>query len=103
MCGASIGRGNESLFQASGSHDYQIYGKNSSKIFSKSSGTIFHTTWYVASGTSVHHSLCVQRKTLGWFLPIFGKVKGNLGFLYEKVETLDLSESIPVCDLTVGN
>ena len=37
LCGASLGRGNESLFVGPGSHDqdgrHAIYGKNSKKIF----------------------------------------------------------------------
>ena len=45
LCGASLGRGNDILFAASGSHDQDgatpIYGKNPSKIFSRTSGPIF--------------------------------------------------------------
>ena len=45
LCGASLGRGNESLFAASGSHDQDgrhAHGKNPSKIFfSRTSGPIF--------------------------------------------------------------
>ena len=33
----------------------------------------------------------------------YGKVKfGNLGFLWEKVKTVDYYETIAVCDLKVG-
>ena len=43
LCGASLGRRNDSLFAASGSHDQDcrhahIYGKNPSKIFSSRTG-----------------------------------------------------------------
>ena len=46
LCGASLGRGNDILFTASGSHDQAghrpIYGKNPSKIFiSRTGGPIF--------------------------------------------------------------
>ena len=48
----------------------------------------FHETWYVASGTPAHHSIC---KWWPWSdLDLFyGKVKfGNLGFSIEKVKTV---------------
>ena len=42
LCGASLGRGNDILFAASGSHDqdgrHAIYGKNPSKIFFSRTG-----------------------------------------------------------------
>ena len=47
LCGASLVRGNNILFGASGSHDQDgrhahiSYGKNPSKIFSRTSGPIF--------------------------------------------------------------
>ena len=61
-----------------------IYGKNPSKI--SETGTNFHETWYVASGTPAHHSLF---KWWPWVdLDLFyGKVKfGNLGFSIGKIE-----------------
>ena len=65
LCGASLGRGNDILFAASGSMTKiattPIYGKNPSKIFISRTGVerpiTFHETWYVASGTPAHHSL----------------------------------------------
>ena len=49
LCGASLGRGNDILFAASGSHDqdgrHAIYGKNPSKIFfSRTGRPDFHET-----------------------------------------------------------
>ena len=41
LCEASLGRGNDILFAASGSHATPIYGKNPSKIFARTSGPIF--------------------------------------------------------------
>ena len=35
---------------------------------------------------------------------LYGKVKfGNLGFQWEKVKTVDFSETIAACDLKVGS
>ena len=38
LCGVSLGRGNDILFAASGSHDTSIYGKKHSKIFFSRTG-----------------------------------------------------------------
>ena len=54
LCGASLGRGNESLFAASSRDQVAatpIYGKNPSKNFLQNRQADFHETWYVASGT----------------------------------------------------
>ena len=61
LCGASLGRGNDSLFAASGSHDqdgrHAIYGKKPFKNLLQNRQADYHETWYVASGTPAHHSL----------------------------------------------
>ena len=61
-CGAFLGRGNESLFAASGSHDQDgrhahIWGKPFKNLLLQNRRADFHETWYVASGTPAHHSL----------------------------------------------
>ena len=62
LCGASLGRGNESLFAASGSHDQDgrhdhIWKKPFKNLLLQNRRADFHETWYVASGTPNHHSL----------------------------------------------
>ena len=62
LCGASLGRGNESLFAASGSHDQDgrhahIWSKPFKNLLLQNRRANFHETWYVASGTPAHHSL----------------------------------------------
>ena len=62
LCGASLGRGNESLFAASGSHDQDgrhahIWSKPFKNLLLQNRRADFHETWYVASGTPAHHSL----------------------------------------------
>ena len=62
----------------------------------------FHETLYVAFGTPAHHSLFKLRPWSGLDL-FYGKVKfGNLGFLWEKVKTVNFSETIAACDPKVG-
>ena len=61
LCGASLGRGNESLYAASGSHDQDgrhahIWLKPFKNLL-QNRRTDFYETWYVASGTPAHHSL----------------------------------------------
>ena len=62
LCGASLGRGNESLFAASGSHDQDgrhahIWSKPFKNLLLQNRRADFHETWYVASRTPAHHSL----------------------------------------------
>ena len=62
LCGASLGRGNEILFAASGSHDQDgrhthIWSKPFKNLLLQNRPADFHETWYVASGTPAHHSL----------------------------------------------
>ena len=61
LCGASLGRGKESLFAASGSHDQDcrhahIWYKPFKNLLQNRQAD-FHETWYAASGTTAHHSL----------------------------------------------
>ena len=61
LCGASLGRGNDILFAASGSHDQDgshahIWSKPFKNLLQNRQAD-FHETWYVASGTPAHHSL----------------------------------------------
>ena len=56
LCGASLGRGNEILFAACGSHDQDgrrahIWYKPFENLLLRNRWTDFHETWYVASGT----------------------------------------------------
>ena len=62
LCGASLGRGNDILFAASGSHDQDgphahIWLKPFKNLLLQNRRADFHETWYVASGTPAHHSL----------------------------------------------
>ena len=62
LCGASLGRGKEILFVASGSHDHDgrhthIWSKPFKNLLQNRLAD-FHETWYVASGTPAHHKLC---------------------------------------------
>ena len=62
LCGASLGRGDESLFADLGHMTkiaaMPIYGKNPSKnLLLQNRQADFYETWYVASGTPTHHSL----------------------------------------------
>ena len=62
LCGASLGRGNDILFAASGSHDQDgrhahIWSKPFKNLLLQNRKADFHETWYVASGTPAHHSL----------------------------------------------
>ena len=62
LCGASFGRGNEIFFAASGSHDQDgrhvhIWYKPFKNLLLQNRRADFHETWYVASGTPVHHKL----------------------------------------------
>ena len=90
LCGASLGRGNEILFAASGSHDqdgrHAHIWKKPFKNLLQNRRADFHETWYVASGTPAHHKLF---KWWPWCdLDLFyGKVKfGNIGFSIGKSE-----------------
>ena len=61
----------------------------------------FHETWYVASGTPAHHSLFNDDPgvTLTYL-----RARSNLvtkAFLWEKVKTVDFSETISASDLKV--
>ena len=108
LCGASVGRGNESLFAHLGHMTKMaatpIYGEKPFKnLLLRNRWTDFHETRYVALGTPAHHS---------WFkwwpwadLNLFyGKVKFcNLGFFIEKkMKTVDFSETIAASDLKIG-
>ena len=85
LCGASLGRGNDILFAASGSHDQDgcnahIWSKPFKNLLLQNRHADFHETWYVASGTPANHSLF---KWWPWSdLDLFySKVKfGNIGF-----------------------
>ena len=62
LCGASLGRGNEILFSASGSHDQDgrhahIWSEPFKNLLLQNRWADFHETWYVASGTPANHSL----------------------------------------------
>ena len=62
LCRASLGRGNNILFAASGSHDQDgrhahIWSKPFKNLLLQNRLADFHETWYVASGTPAHHSL----------------------------------------------
>ena len=62
LCGASLGRGNDILFTASGSHDQDgchahIWSKPFKNLLLQNRRADFHETWYVASGTPANHSL----------------------------------------------
>ena len=62
LCGASLGRGNDILFTASGSHDQDgrhthMWSKSFKNLLLQNRWADFHETWYVASGTPAHHSL----------------------------------------------
>ena len=62
LCGASLGRGNDILFAASGSHDQDgrhahIWSKPFKNLLLQNPRADFQETWYVASGTPAHHSL----------------------------------------------
>ena len=62
LCGASLGRGSESLFAASGSHDQdgrhvQFMVKPLQNLLLQIRKADFHETWYITSGTPAHHSL----------------------------------------------
>ena len=62
LCGASLGRGNDILFVASGSHDQDgrhahIWYKPFKNLLLQNRRADFYETWYVASGTPAHHSL----------------------------------------------
>ena len=92
LCGASLGRGNETLFDMhAGSHDQDgrhahIWWKPFKNHLLRNRRTDFHETWYVALVTPAHHSLY---KWWPWVdLDLFyGKVKfGNLGFSIGKSE-----------------
>ena len=57
-----MGRGDESLIAKSRSHDQDgrhahIWKKTTQKSSSPEMVADFHETWYVALGTSAHHSL----------------------------------------------
>ena len=60
LCGASLGKGNDILFAASGSHDQDgrhahIWSKPFNNLLLQNRRADFHETWYVASGTPAHH------------------------------------------------
>ena len=61
LCGATLGRQNENLFTASASHDKDgcnahIWLKAFKNLLLQNRQADFHETWYVASGTPVHHN-----------------------------------------------
>ena len=62
LCGASMGRGNKSVFAASGSHDQD--GRQAhlwQKLFKnllRNQWTDFNETWFVASRTPAHYNSC---------------------------------------------
>ena len=62
LCGASLGRGNQIFYAASGSHDQDgrhahICLKPFKNLLLQNRQADFHETWYVASGTPAHHNL----------------------------------------------
>ena len=58
LCGASMGRGNKSLFVKSGSHAQHGRHAHMLKNFLLQNGRAdFHETWYVAFGTPTCHSM----------------------------------------------
>ena len=67
LCGASLGRGNESLYNWSRSHDQDgrhahIYMVETLKNFLLQNRCAdFQETWYVASGTPAHHTGVLER------------------------------------------
>ena len=73
-----------------------LHGKNPSKILF--SGT-FHETWYEALGTQAHHSCSNDepRATLTFFTARLNLV--TYAYLWEKVKTVDFSETIAASDL----
>ena len=75
-----------------------LYGKKQSKI-SGTCGADFHETWYVALGTPAHHSYSNYDPgvTLTYFTARSNMV--TWAFLWEKVKTVDFSETIAASDL----
>ena len=62
LCGASMGRDNESLIAKSRSHDQDghhahIWEKTLKNLLLQNRQTHFHETLYVLFGTPAHHSL----------------------------------------------
>ena len=62
LCGASLVRGNEIFFPASGSHDQDgrhahIWYKPFKNLLLQNKHADFHETWYVSLGTPAHHKL----------------------------------------------
>ena len=62
LCGASLDRGSEILFAASGSHDQDgrhahIWENPFKNLLLQNRRADFHESWYVASGTQAHHKL----------------------------------------------
>ena len=104
---ASLGRGNESLFAASGvtwprwpPRPYMV--KSLQKSSSSEPMDDFHKTRYVAFGTPAHHSLFKWWPWVNLDL-LYSKVKfGNLGFFLGKIKTMDFLETVEACDLKVG-
>ena len=92
-CGAALGRGNESLYELSRSHDQDgrnahIYYKNIKKLLFWNRWTDFNATWYVP---------------LVDFDPFYGKLNfGYIGFSMEKAKKIKFSGSFVACDLKVG-
>ena len=80
-----------------------IYGKNPLKIFfSRTGRPIYDETWYVVSGTPAHQSFTSDdpQVTLAYFM-----ARSNLVtkvFLWEKLKTVDFSDTIAASDLKVG-
>ena len=61
LCGVSLGRGNDILFAASGSHDQDgrhahIWSKPFKNLLLQNRQADFHETWYVALETPAHHN-----------------------------------------------
>ena len=54
LCGAFMGRGNQSLFAASRSHDQD--GQHTHMINLQNQQRDFHETWYLALGFRAYHS-----------------------------------------------
>ena len=103
LCGASLGRGNESLFAVSGSHDQDghhahIWYKPIKNLLRNRQ--VDFQTWYVASGTHAH-DIC-SNDDPGMILTYFTARSNLATFLLEKVKTVDFSETIAACDLKVG-
>ena len=77
-----------------------IDGKKTFKNLLRYRHAAYHETWYVASGTPAHHSLFKRLLTLTYFT-----ARSNLvtwAFLWEKVKTVDFSETIAASDLKVS-